>query len=137
MIRKVTLFLLVLVCLAGLTITRTTVFTQTASPRLTPCDFVERFKIVNRPTQITEADMAFVEQLIYDYDKSEGISQIRGNLPITSLRQLQSLEEFDGGRYSSLNEGRAFLLRIFFAFPDDEPCYVSSVQTASYSIAAP
>lgn len=135
MLRRVLLLaLLVVGCLAGLAITKATLVTQADSQTLTPCDFVERFKIVNRPTQIDEDDIPFIRRLLYDYEGGSAVTQLERNLPITSLRQLGSLEKFDGRTDSRIGRGRLFLLRIFYAFEDDEPCYVPSVQTGSSSL---
>lgn len=131
--------LLVTGCLAGLAITRTTAVTQADSPALTPCDFVERFKIVNRSTQITSADIPFIKKLIWrgvgdDEAINELGSWIDAHGPITKIEQLTGLEKFDGSRYSQAGENRSFLVRLFYALEGDEICMVSSVQTGSSSL---
>lgn len=87
---------------------------------LSPCKLVSEFRILNRPSSITQKDMEFVRTLFTDENADEAISELASNLPVTSLEQLGRLEAFSNA--TGIGQRRAFLLRVFFTLKGDERC---------------
>lgn len=119
MLRK-PLYLLVL-CVVVIAIGQQPVATV-ASSSLTVCDYVERFKIVERPQEIVMSDIDWLENLP---DFGEGtLDAIRTSIqtsgPIRSVTRLDALPS------KLLTTKKKFLIRILFNLSGEETCHISS-----------
>jgi len=90
---------------------------QSSSPSL--CDFVERFEILNRATEITLDDKDMIQALLGFGPSTVG--KIEDS--ITENGRISTLEQL----FEALGNGKAaFTLRIFFRLEGDETCEIDS-----------
>lgn len=112
MVRKISLIIAFSICLL-LAIYATA---NQNGNEVTICDFVQTFKIVNRPTKIIEDHIRFIQELPDFGDKA--IGAIKESLPIERLSDFEDIEY--------LGEKKIFLLRILFSLEGDEPCLIDT-----------
>lgn len=112
MVRKISLILAFSICLL-LAIYATA---NQNGEEVTICEFVQEFKIVNRPRSITKDHKKYIREL--PYFGKDTIEAIEKHLPIVKISDLNKVEP--------LGEKRKFILRVFFSLEGDHECFIDS-----------
>jgi len=109
---------LILLVSVGMIVSLSNTSISTAQTSLSICDFVERFKVIDRPPQITAGDIVWLAALP-DFGSGtidEFRSLIQTNGPITRAEQLDLLPS------RNVSSKMKFLLRVLFNLSGEDTC---------------
>jgi len=119
MVRRVCLFAVLTAVLAGFAFQWNVATSAAAS--LGPCDYVQHFKILERPTQITSDDLMWLDEFPDFGPKTMDGLQAAINKNGGAIKTLQQLLDA-----AEVGTGKAFLVRIFFNLSGEETCQIDS-----------